>query len=159
MQSQSQSQPQPQRQRLEPFRVAGLTARTTNRDESDPQAARIGTLWDRFFGERVYEKTPHRVDDMRLFGVYSDYEADAHGAFDITTGVAVADGPASVRIEGGDYLVFHGHGEMPQMVLAVWQAIWHYFDAHPEIKRRYKTDFEAYSGPDQVAIHIGILTE
>jgi predicted transcriptional regulator YdeE len=159
MEKTMQSQPQPQRRRLEPFRVAGLTARTTNRDESDPQAARIGTLWDRFFGERVYEKTPHRVDDMRLFGVYSDYEADAHGAFDITTGVAVADGPASVRIEGGDYLVFHGHGEMPQMVLAVWQAVWHYFDAHPEIQRRYKSDFEAYSGPDQVAIHIGILTD
>ena len=45
------------------------------------------------------------------------------------------------------------------MVLAVWETIWHYFDAHPEIKRRYQSDFEAYSGPDQVAIHIGVLTD
>src|ERR671912_1033769 len=114
---------QPQQQRLEPFRVAGLTARTSNRDESDPEAARIGFLWNRFFGERVYEKTPHRIDDMRLYGVYSDYEADAHGAFDITTGVAVADGPASVRIEGGNYLVFSARGEMPQMVTELWDQI------------------------------------
>ena len=48
---------------------------------------------------------------------------------------------------------------VPQMVLAVWETIWHYFDAHPEIKRRYQSDFEAYSGPDQVAIHIGVLTD
>lgn len=152
-----QTQSQPQLRRLDAFNVAGLTTRTCNRDESDPQAARIGTLWDRFFGERVYEKLPQRVDDMRLFGVYSAYETDAHGAFDITTGVAVADAPSAVRIEGGDYLVFSGQGEMPQMVLAVWQAIWHYFEAHPEIQRRYQSDFEAYSGPDQVAIHIGVI--
>jgi len=148
---------QPQRQRLDAFRVAGLTARTSNRDESDPEAARIGELWGRFFGERIYEKLPQRADDARLYGVYSAYESDAAGAFDITAGVAVHSGPATVRIEGGDYLVFTGQGEMPQMVLAVWQAIWQYFETHPEIRRRYLSDFEAYSGPDQVAIHIGIL--
>lgn len=147
---------QPQLQRLDAFNVAGVTARTTNRDENNPQAARISTLWNRFFDERIYEKTPHRIADMHLYGVYTAYETDADGAFDITTGVAVADGPEAVRIEGGDYLVFAGQGAMPQMVLAAWQAIWQYFDAHPEIKRRYRSDFEAYSGPEQVAIHIGV---
>lgn len=147
---------QPQLQRLDAFNVSGLTARTTNRDESDPQAALIGTLWNRFFDERVYEKMPNRVADMHLYGVYSSYDSDAHGSFDVTTGVAVADGPAAVRIEGGDYLVFCGQGVMPQMVIAVWEAIWQYFEAHPEIRRRYRSDFEAYSGPEQVAIHIGV---
>ncbi|MDM0074141.1 GyrI-like domain-containing protein [Variovorax sp. J2P1-59] len=151
-----QTQSQPHLRRLDAFNVAGVTARTTNRHESDPDAAQIGALWDRFFEERVYEKTPHRINDMRLFGVYSAYEADAQGAFDITTGVAVSDGPSAVRIEGGDYLVFTGQGEMPQMVLAVWKAIWQYFEDHPEIRRRYRSDFEAYSGPEQVAIHIGV---
>jgi len=147
---------QPELQRLDAFRVAGLTARTTNRDETDPQIARIGPLWTRFFDERVYERTPNRKADMHLYSVYSGYESDAHGAFDITTGVAVTDAPAAVRIEGGDYLVFTGHGQMPQMVLAVWQTIWQYFESHPEVKRRYRSDFEAYSGPEEVAIHIGV---
>ena len=147
---------QPQLQRLEGFHVSGLTTRTSNRDESDPQMARIGSLWGRFFDERVYEKTPHREPDMRLFGVYSRYETDAHGAFDITTGVAVRGGPSAVRIEGGDYLVFTGEGEMPQMVLDVWDTIWRYFGEHPEVRRRYLSDFEAYSGPEQVAIYIGV---
>ena len=68
-------------------------------------------------------------------------------------------GPAAVQIEGGDYLVFNGQGQMPQMVLEVWQAIWQYFEQHPHIRRRYCTDFEAYSGPEEVAIHIGVLLE
>ena len=64
-----------------------------------------------------------------------------------------------MRIEAGDYLVFTGRGEMPQMMLAVWQAIWQYFDEHPEIRRSYRSDFEAYSGPDRVAVHIGVILD
>ncbi|RZL94362.1 MAG: AraC family transcriptional regulator [Variovorax sp.] len=149
---------QPQLQRHDAFSIAGLTVRTSNREESDSQVARIGQLWSRFFDERVYEKTPHRVYDMRLYGVYSGYESDAQGAFDLTAGVAVSGGPSAVRIEAGDYLVFTGQGEMPQMVLAVWQSIWQYFEQHPDVRRTYRSDFEAYSGPDQVAIHIGVTT-
>ena len=150
---------QPELQRLDTFHVAGVTARTTNRDENDPQIARIGTLWNRFFDERVYERFPHRRPDMHLYGVYSAYETDAQGAFDVTAGVAVKEAPAAVRIEGGDYLVFRGQGEMPQMVLAVWEAIWQYFEAHPEVRRSYRSDFEAYSGPEEVAIHIGVQAD
>jgi len=148
---------QPQRQRHDALSIAGLTERTTNHDERDPQSARIGKLWNRFFDECVYE-APHRTGDMHLYGVYSEYESGVHGAFDITTGVAVVDEAATVRIEAGEYLVFSGQGEMPQMVLALWQSIWHYFDEHPEIRRTFRSDFEAYSGPDEVAIHIGIET-
>lgn len=150
---------QPQLQRHEAFNVAGITVRTTNRDEGDQHSARVSKLWTRFFDERVYAVTPNRVDDMRLYGVYSAYESDARGAFDLTTGVAVSEGPAAVRIEAGDYLVFKGQGEMPQMVRALWESIWRYFEEHPEIRRSYRSDFEAYNGPDQVAIHIGVITD
>ena len=75
----------------------------------------------------------------------------------MTAGVAVAGEPATVHIEAGDYLVFSGQGRMPQMVLAVWDAVWQYFDEHPEIRRTYRSDFESYGGPDQVDIHIGVL--
>jgi predicted transcriptional regulator YdeE len=146
----------PVRQHHDAFQVAGLVARTTNREEDDPATARIGALWRRFFSEQTYASTPNRTSDLHIFGVYSAYESDAHGAFDITVGVAVSDGAGSVTIEAGDYLVFNGQGEMPQMVIATWQRIWQYFEAHPEIARRYRTDFEAYEGPDKVAIHIGV---
>jgi len=148
---------QPQLRRREAFSIAGLTTRTCNRDERDPRSARIGKLWDRFFDECAYD-APHRVGDMRLYGVYSGYDSDADGAFDITAGVAVRGEPAAVRIEAGDYLVFSGQGAMPQMVLALWESIWQYFEAHPDIRRTYRSDFESYGGPEQVDIHIGVLT-
>ena len=146
----------PVRQHHGAFHVAGLTGRTTNRAEDDPATARIGALWNRFFGEETYRSTPDRTSDARIFGVYSSYESGADGAFDVTVGVAVADARGSVAIEPGDYLVFEGQGEMPQMVVATWERIWQYFEAHPEITRRYRSDFEAYEGPDKVAIHIGV---
>jgi len=147
---------EPIRQHHDAFQIAGLTARTTNREENDPATARIGALWGRFFGEQTYESTPHRTGDSRIFSAYSAYESDAHGAFDVTVGVAVSGGENGVAVEAGDYLVFTGQGEMPQMVIATWQRIWQYFDAHPTIARRYRSDFEAYEGPDKVAIHIGV---
>lgn len=147
---------QPQIMRREAFSVVGLTTRTCNKDERDPQSARIGKLWNQFFDECAYE-APNRLGDMRLYGVYSGYESGRNGAFDMTAGVAVAGEPATVHVEAGDYLVFGGKGPMPQMVLALWDAIWQYFDEHPEIRRTYRSDFESYGGPDQVDIYIGVL--
>ncbi|QNK66141.1 GyrI-like domain-containing protein [Variovorax sp. PAMC26660] len=147
---------EPIRQRHDAFRVAGPTVRTTNHGESTPATARIGALWGRFFGEQMAELMPRRTSDARIFGVYSAYESDAHGAFDVTAGLAVADSEDCVAIEAGNYLVFADQGEMPHMVIATWQRIWQYFEAHPEIARSYRSDFEAYEGPDKVAIHIGV---
>ena len=147
---------EPIRQHVDAFRVSGLTVRTTNREESDPATARLGALWGRFFGEETYASTPNRTADTRIFGVYSAYESDANGAFDVTAGVVVTDGDGSIPIEAGNYLVFNGQGEMPQMVISTWQRIWQYFEAHPNVARSYRSDFEAYEGPDKVAIHIGV---
>jgi predicted transcriptional regulator YdeE len=147
---------EPTRQHQDAFSVAGISVRTTNREEGNPDTARIGALWQRFFGEETYAATPHRTADTRIFSVYSAYESDAHGAFDVMAGVAVSGGTNSVAIEAGDYLVFNGQGEMPHMVIAAWQRIWQYFEAHPEVVRTYRSDFEAYEGPDKVSIHIGV---
>jgi predicted transcriptional regulator YdeE len=145
---------EPIRRHHDAFAVAGPSVRTTNREESDPATMRIGPLWARFFGEGVMD-TPHRSEDQRNFGVYSGYESDAHGAFDVTAGVAVTQG-GSVQVPAGDYLVWSGSGSMPQAVLAVWQRIWAYFDAHPEVRRRYQADFEAYTSPTDLTVWIGV---
>ena len=150
---------EPQLLRQPGFNIAGLTVRTSHRDEREPHSARVRKLWTRFFDERVYAVTPNRVDDMRLYGVYSSYESDAHGAYDLTTGVAVSGGPSAVKVEAGDYLVFSGQGQMPHLTLSLWESIWQYFEQHPEIRRSYRSDFEAYSGPDRVAIHIGVILD
>lgn len=146
----------PLRQQLNSFAVAGPSVRTTNTDEASPATGRIPGLWAGFFRDNVMGLTPHRdTADLRNFGVYSGYESDAQGAFDVTAGVAVTQG-ASVHIEAGEYLVFEVEGPMPQAVLSAWAAAWQYFEAHPDIRRRYVSDFEAYSSPVDVAVYIGV---
>jgi len=146
------------------FSVAGIAVRTRNSEEMSPAIARLGGLWDRFFSQSWERKLPSRGDDGRIFGVYSGYESNEQGAFNVTAGVAVADpdlaltvpGAARVDIQGGDYLVFTGQGDMPQMVMDTWVRIWHFFAENPQVQRCFSTDFEAYEGPENVAIYIGV---
>lgn len=152
----------PVSEKIRAFRVAGIAVRTRNSDEMNPETSRIGGLWDRFFSESWEHKLPRPGADGRIFGVYSAYESNEHGAFDVTAGVDapegadIAGGAKTVEIEAGDYLVFHGQGTMPQMVIDAWGEVWRYFGDNPQIRRRFTTDFEAYAGPDRVAIHIGV---
>ncbi|CAN7217351.1 GyrI-like domain-containing protein [Acidovorax sp. LjRoot66] len=152
----------PVSEKIPAFRVAGIAVRTRNSDEMNPETSRIGGLWDRFFSESWEHKLPRPGADGRIFGVYSAYESNEQGAFDVLAGVAapedaqVVGGASTIAIEAGDYLVFHGQGSMPQMVIDAWGEVWRYFGENPQIQRRFTTDFEAYAGPDRVAIHIGI---
>lgn len=152
----------PQAISIPAFRVAGIRTRTTNAAETDPATGRIGPLWDRFFSESWEHKLPPPASDGRVFGVYSHYASDQYGEFDVLAGVAApsdyqATPDASVvDIEAGNYLVFEAEGSMPQLVIDAWAAVWQYFEAYPQVQRRFGTDFEAYSGPYQVAIHIGV---
>jgi len=146
----------PVRQQITAFEVAGITVRTTNREENTPATARIGALWNSFYSEKMFASTPDRTSDTRIFAVYSAYESDVHGEFDVTAGVAVSGGVSNLAIEAGDYLVFTGQGEMPGTVITTWQRIWQYFETHPDIARSFRSDFEAYDGPDKVSIHIGV---
>ncbi|MBV4458608.1 GyrI-like domain-containing protein [Pseudomonas sp. COR58] len=142
------------------FTVAGLRVRTTNLAEHDGHTAKIGPMWDRFHKAGLAAVIPGKQTESPVYGVYSAYESDASGAFDVTAGVAILDRDSTdfetVRIESGDYLVFEGHGALPEAVIATWGRIWRYFEDNPQVERRYATDFEAYTGPDSVAVHIGI---
>ncbi|PUA43098.1 AraC family transcriptional regulator [Pseudomonas protegens] len=142
-----------------PFRVAGLQVRTCNAAEQQADSARIGPMWQRFYVEDLFNKIASRQPDSFVYGVYSNYESDALGAFDVMAGVAVSDAGAdypSVQIQGGDYLVFSAQGAMPDCVIQAWGLIWAYFQDNPQVRRAFATDFEVYTRPDSVAIYIGI---
>ena len=141
--------------------VSGIHARTTNLQELNPLSAKIAPLWGRVFSEALLEKIPNRSDEATVYGVYSGYESDFMGAFDVTAGVVVSKTTSdaqwhSVELQTGDYLVFTAKGAMPQTVVQTWAAVWQYFQSNPAIQRSYGTDFEVYRGGDEVAVHIGI---
>ena len=147
--------------KIQPFTVRGIRARTVNRDEANPKTAKIPALWGRFHSEGIAEKVPDRAGDSPVYGVYSAYESDASGPYDLTLGVSVravprAPGFETVEIGGSDYLVFEARGPMPQIVIDTWGAIWEYFADDAPFERKYTTDFEVYRGADFVAIHVAV---
>ncbi|MET3457143.1 MULTISPECIES: GyrI-like domain-containing protein [Pseudomonas] len=144
---------------VKPFTVAGLQVRTRNTDEQRLDTARIAPMWQQFFTEELFDKIPARQSESFVYGVYSNYESDATGHFDVTAGVQVYEASAgypAVDIEGGEYLVFSAKGKMPDCVIQAWGLIWAYFADNPQTLRRFTTDFEVYSAPESVAIYIGV---
>ena len=124
------------------FYVAGQTVRTTNQDETRPETAKIPALWSDFSPPRPPRRsmgstptTPPTPAGHLTSPPAARRERFAHPTRPLS-GV-----PA--------------RGAMPAAVIAGWQAIWAYFEQHPEIERRFLTDFETYTGPEAVDIHIG----
>ena len=147
---------QPTRQTLaQPIAVAGISVRTTNAAEFNPATGKIAGLWGRFFAEGLFD-TPGKLPESPVYGVYSGYESDYMGAFDVTAGVAVTQSVGELALQTGEYLVFSATGPMPQTVVQTWGVVWQYFQSNPTVLRSYTTDFEAYLGTDKVEIHIGV---
>lgn len=146
--------------RDQPLHLAGITTRTTNAAEFSPATAQIGPLWQRFFTEQVAQSVPGYTPQSAVYGVYSGYESDAMGAFDVSAAVqasTVPEGLQAVTVPAGAYLVFEARGPMPATVVALWGVVWQYFLGQPAHLRRYGSDFEEYSGEGRVAIYIGVL--
>ena len=138
--------------------VAGITIRTTNAAEFNPATGKIAGLWGRFFTEGLFDSLPGKLPGSPIYGVYSSYESDYMGAFDVTAGVATTPTESLLALQAGEYLVFKGAGPMPQTVLQTWGVVWQYFQSNPDVKRSYATDYEVYLGADTVEIHIGVQT-
>lgn len=137
--------------------ILGLKTRTKNSNEMNPKMAKIGALWQNFFTNII----PTLESTTSLFyGVYTNYESDSMGEFDILVGVeevSTSDEMSMVTLEEGTYLCFKAKGELPQAVIATWGEIWAYFsDEHCKDVRVYKTDFEKYISEDQAEIYIGV---
>ena len=137
--------------------IKGLQIRTKNADEMNPETQKIAPLWGKFFAEIMptFSATP-----PPLYGVYSNYESDAFGEFDVLVGADVleeSDSFKSVTLEAGKYLVFTAKGELPQAIIETWGQVWAYFeDPSIDEKRAFKTDFELYTSETEAEIYIGV---
>ncbi len=143
------------------FLVSGLTVRTINRDEFNEETAKIPGLWAQFFASGTADKIPQRLPDTPIVGVYSTYDSDLTSFYNVTAGVSVATlNPdfSSIEVQKGKYLVFEANGPIPTALFQAWSSIWAYFEQHPHVQRSYLTDFELYSGPEEVQIHIGVAS-
>ena len=148
------------------FTVIGIEARTSNAKEATPEGI-IGKQWQKFFGERVLDRIPDRID-RNVYAVYSDFASDHHGEYSFLIGAKVKDGTApptdmvAQRIPASRYTVFTSEkGPFSEIVPSLWRKIFRLEDAGT-LKRAYQTDFELYDqraqDPQngQVDIYVGV---
>ena len=153
---------EPRLETLESFEVAGLTIRTSNAQEMDPETAQIAAVWNQFFEGGSYDNLRGDDEHPPLHGVYSDYESDADGAYTLTVGVAAGetaghDGDVVlVTVEDGEYLVWEAEGELEDIVPETWEEIWAYFEDNPSYVRAYRTDFERFIEGTQLQVYVSV---
>ena len=95
---------------LNAFNIVGISTQTSNANEITEQA-KIPQLWDHFYQQNIAGKIAEPKNG-NVYGLYSDYETDVNGIYNITLGVEVNNDniPADLvvkMIPAAKYLVLH----------------------------------------------------
>ena len=149
-------------QRRPAMRVAGLALRTDNATEAQPEIGKIPGLWQRFRTEDWFDRLGKLGASGPPVGVYSAYESDASGSFQLTAGreldakLTVATPLQIVSVPAGAYLLFRSGGALPGSVIRGWQDVWAYFERPGVPSRAYTYDVEIYPDAENVEIWIAI---
>ena len=133
------------------FTVIGIATRTSNQRVDE-----IGQFWQRFYASNVAAQVVSRLD-ARVYSVYSDYESDVNGEYDLLIGCAVSpdaqvpEGMTKKTVSAGQYAQFEATGELPAGIVAAWREVW-----SSDLNRSYDTDFERYEEDGTATVHVGI---
>jgi predicted transcriptional regulator YdeE len=69
--------------------VLGITIVTSNAAEANPADGKIAGLWTRFYQEDVLSTIPGKKTPVVPLGVYTNYESDHSGQYQLMAGAAV----------------------------------------------------------------------
>ncbi len=106
------------------------------------------------FGERSWEAQEDSIPgalDETIFSLYTHYESDHQGAYDVILSKSVKPetqtpaGMIAKHIPAATYLVFPAESRAPEAIVAAWQSVYCYFDEPGAPKRAFTIDFERYS--------------
>lgn len=146
---------------IEAKTIIGMSLRTNNMRESNPETASIPIMWKNFFEYNVMGGIPNQIDPMTVYGVYFDYESDSAGDYTLLIGLqsGAIEKPANlnrIEIQKGNYLVFKVLEASPAGIKETWAAIEGYFNEVGTYERAFTTDFEIYQGRSDISIYISI---
>lgn len=134
---------------IDALTIYGVSLSTNNQTETSAEA-KISGLWAEFFNT-------YPAVNATLYGVYSDYTAQADGEYRVTVGSQTPQAAAAkVTIQAGTYLAWTVSGPMPQAMAEAWAAVWTHFSQVQPYTRTFKTDVEVYDGPHSATLYIGI---
>ena len=142
--------------RIKKLMISGISVVTNNEFEMSEENGKIAGLWEEYFQKDIYKKTFDKANSDFMYGVYSNYESDASGNYKVTVGVEVTKPKNAIVIEDKKYLVFSKQGELPMVVVELWEEIWAYFEKNSEYVRAFEIDFEKYAKEDEVEIYVSI---
>ncbi|MDG1436364.1 MAG: effector binding domain-containing protein [Rickettsiaceae bacterium] len=141
---------------LPEIKLVGITARTSNANEMNPDMALIGPTINRYFSNNLGEKILDRVKPYMTYCVYTNYASDESGDYTYFVGEEVSsfENVDSIFekhiIPAQTYIKFEcGPGNMPDLCISAWQDIWQMTPDDLGGARSYISDFEIY---DQRAI-------
>jgi len=133
------------------IKLVGLTARTNNKNEMDPQKAKIGSLVTRFYKENIPAQIGNRKRPGVTYSVYTEYESNEHGYYtyfigeEVNSFAGVSASLQTLTIPAAKYQKFTTPaGKMPDVVINAWQEIWKMSPDDFGGKRTYQADFEIY---------------
>ncbi|HSW93627.1 MAG TPA: GyrI-like domain-containing protein [Gammaproteobacteria bacterium] len=133
------------------IKLVGLTARTNNKNEFNPQTAKIGELVGRFQGQNIASQIPDRKNPGVTLSAFAEYDSDEHGDYTYFIGEEVnsfENIPANLQkltIPAARYQKFTTpSGKMPEVVINAWQKIWKMTSDDFGGNRAYIADFEVY---------------
>jgi predicted transcriptional regulator YdeE len=136
--------------------ISGISAVTNNEFEMSEENGKIAQLWEDYFAKDIYKTTFNKANNDSMYGVYSNYVSDLTGNYEITVGVEVTKSKNAIVIEDKKYLVFSKKGELPSVVVELWEEIWDYFEKNTEYERAFTVDFEKYTKEDEIEIYVAI---
>ncbi|MCE3231586.1 MAG: Uncharacterized protein K0R52_1514 [Alphaproteobacteria bacterium] len=136
---------------LPEIKLVGITARTNNKNEIDPSAAKISPTVQRYFQEELAATIPHRKKPGITLCAFTEYESDFTGDYTYFIGEEVRafeelpEGFKVLTIPPQTYAkLTTSPGPMPDILIAAWQKIWQMTPDDLGGERGYRTDFEIY---------------
>lgn len=134
------------------IKLLGISVRTNNKNEIDPEKAKIGELVHQFYAHNIVGKISNQVNPGTVMIVYTEYDSNEFGDYTCFIGVEVSSFESStagldrLEIPGSSYQKFTtASGKLPGVVINAWKTIWGMSSEDLGGKRSYRADFEVYS--------------
>jgi predicted transcriptional regulator YdeE len=124
------------------IKLIGVKTRTSNE-----KIEAINAFWQEFYSKGIFDQIPNKIDPRFVFGVYTNYESDYNGEYDLIIACEVAgfegisDDLISFVIPKDKYAIFQESAAMPMhdKIGLLWNRIW-----SSQLNRKYAIDFEKY---------------
>lgn len=154
--------------------LAGITARTSNELEFNPQTNQIGKTFVKYCAQdQAVLHSLVETNKANLYALYTEYESNEHGPYTFFVGQEIKSAERVDELRKAGLHVYHTReqkyakfvsetGPMPDVCIALWQKIWSLSEQDLGGKRSYGTDFEIYHTDSfnptsaSVEIYIGI---